>query len=901
MDTAAIAQSFWDDSAGAADLTQRARAYVRRTRSFLLEKHRVGAGGREIAGLHSDLIDGLIRNLVAEATVSYARRNPGWGQRCAVVAHGGYGRGELSPHSDVDLLFLYNWKTSGFVEWVAEKTLHALWDAGVQVGHAARSVAQSMRLAGKDTKVRTSLLDARLLCGDASIWKEFADAAEEWLVRRNGRRFIQETLAEAENRRRRFGGSVYLLEPDVKEGEGGLRDIHGALWIGRVKCGIRVLDDFVAHGLLRPEDLAELKAGEDFLWRVRNELHFSSGKHRDQLRFEEQERVAQALGFTEERKLRNVEVFMRTYYRHAAQVSRLTSLALHRLSEPSVGVEAKRELVGREISPGIRLARKQLSLAESATLDGGPEALLGLFAAAQRRKVELSHETRELVRARLGSIDDTARRSAALGAAFMAILKGERVYETLVDMHRCGVLGALIPEFERLLCMVLHDHYHIYTVDQHSLRLVKELELFKSGGARDVSPLITQLARETEKNDILYMGALFHDIGKGYGGGHSELGSQMARQIARRLRLNADDSAQVEFLVRHHLLMSTVALRRDLDDDKTIKDFARSVRTVTNLKMLFLLTCADIKSVAPGIWSDWKASLLEQLYLATLPVLEVWEKGEALTENRPARVRRIRERLRRRAGAEFGPTKARALTSALPAPYLLTTPEEDMPRHLKLVDKAAAGGFVTELRHFPERGFSEWAICTGDRSGLFALITGVLAASGFDVLSARATTCSNGIVLDVFRISHGDRADIAQARPRWDRVERRLAKALNGTLDVARLVEESGRPSLIRRPAPRVPTLIKVDNEASDGLTVVEVYTEDRIAVLFTIAETLHRLGVSIHFAKISTNVDQAADIFYVTDSQGKKIVDGRKLEAIEQGLYGSLVSRDERQSQSVS
>ncbi len=889
MDAATFSQSFLEEIQTESDLARGARSYLQKARELLLARHRAGAGGYEIVCAFTTMLDHLIRHLFDVASQNYVRRFPSLNPRCTLIAQGGYGRGELNPRSDVDLLFLYHWKLTPYVESVAETILYALWDAGLQVGHATRSISESVRLATKDMKVRTCLLDARYLCGDAALYQDLEKAVEDHLVRKNAERFIRQKMEENQQRHENYGASVYLLEPDVKEGEGGLRDVHTALWIAKVTARIKNMDDLALQGVIGAKDLAELKSSLDFLWRVRNELHFSSGKHLDQLTFEMQEKVSAALGFEGEGTLKGVEVFMRHYYLQASNVSRITSLIIHRVagghrpSEPSGR--------GRNIREGIRISRDNLYITDPAILRSEPANLVRIFVDVQKHNVKVDQESRELIRGHLGLIDEKFRHSAAANLPFFDILKWkERVYETLLEMHRCGVLGAFIPEFGRLLCMVLHDAYHIYTVDQHSLRLIGEIERLESGEFRDNLPLLTQLAREVDKVEILYLGLLFHDIGKGYGGGHSEIGSGLVRNIARRMRLNVDDTAQLEFLVRHHLLLAHTAFRRDLDDDKTILDFARAMGSINNLKMLYLLTYADIRAVGPGVWNNWKGNLLEELYLNTLKVLERFERGEYEGEDRRARVNRIQARLRRRLEMEYNQEEIQRFIQSMPDRYFLATPEDEMPAHFVLKNRFAGERFVNSVRHLPERNCTEVVICTRDRPGLFASITGVFAALRLDILNARITTCKDGLILDVFRISHSGRPDAVMEPEKWVRVDATLEGVLSGAIDVARLVAGSQPPSLLARRTPQVATVIHVDNEASDDFTVVEVYTQDRIGVLFAITYDLHQMGLSIHLAKISTNVDQVADVFYVTDERGKKVRGEERVAEIRETLYRSLM-----------
>jgi [protein-PII] uridylyltransferase len=901
MDAIALSRDLLDEIGAEPDLKRLARTYVKRGRQILLEKHRAGAGGLEVVSAYSTMMDRLIHYLFEIVSKDFVRRYPSQNQSCAVIAQGGYGRGELNPYSDIDLLFLYSWKVSPYVEAVTERLLYTLWDAGLQVGHATRTVAESMGLAASDMKVKTALLDARYLCGDYGLYGEFEQAVESRLVTKRVNRFVREKLEENRARHASYGGSVYLLEPDVKDGEGGLRDLHTARWIGRVKADARDLDSLASKGIVASSDVGKIKSSQDFLLRVRNELHFSAGKHQDQLTFEEQEKVSRALGFEGEGTLKGVEVFMRTYYLHAAQISRLTSLVIHRITDSSRPLFGGRYSFARTLREGVRVSQGQLSITKPGILESEPGNLIAIFAEAQKQRCELSHGSRELLREHTGRIDDEFRRSAAANVPFFQILKWkERVYETLLEMHRCEILGAFIPEFGRLLCMVLHDAYHIYTVDQHSLKLIKEIEMLKAGAYKDSLPLLTQLAREADKIELLYLGLMFHDIGKGFGGGHSEIGARLVRPIARRMRLNADDGALVEFLVRHHLLMTHTAFRRDLEDPKTILDFAKTMGNIHNLKMLYLLTFADVKAVGPDVWNPWKASLLGELYIKTLNLLEEVEKGEFEREDLRAALRRIQGRVRRQLSKDHPAERVNHFLETMPERYFMSTSENEIPAHFELMEEFTGESAVSRVEHFPERDCSSLVICTRDRPGLFASITGTLTGLHLDILNARIFTSNDGRILDVFRVSHRGRPELVMAEQKWAKFRSTLDGVLQGKLEVARLVENSQRSTFLQRHAPKVSTVIEVDNQASDNFTIVEVFAEDRLGVLFKITHALHQLGLSIHVAKISTNVDQVADIFYITDGKGEKIRDPAQLDGIRLSLQGSLAAPDERFAQSA-
>jgi [protein-PII] uridylyltransferase len=862
-----------------------AREYLTRVRAEIGARHDAGEGGLAVVAAYTDAIDQLLAFVFTAASTDYLSRHPRINQRCTAVGLGGYGRGELNPSSDIDLLFLYPWKVNPYVETVAEVCLYALWDAGLEVGHAMRNIRECARLAPRDMKVLTALLDARHLTGDTGLYAEFEQAMLDEVWGEHPTRFYKEKLAESSERHRKTGDSVYLLQPQLKEGPGGLRDLHTALWMAKMKFKVRDFRALIAVGVVTERDIAELETALDFLWRVRNAMHLATKSHQDQLTFELQDRLAPTLGYPAGKP--GVEAFMRAYYGHAATVARFAESVVARCVATT---EPYRRSAPRVIRDGMRIQGRTLSVTDRELFAREPAAIVGVFAEAQRHGVTISPATRELVRESVPLLR-AAHAQPAVAEALLAILTAHgHVYETLFEMHRLGVLTAAIPEFGNLDCLIAHDPFHIYTVDQHSLIGVRELERLRTREFAKTHPLLTEVMHEVPRPELLFLGMIFHDVGKGHGHDHSGRGARMMQDIGVRLGLNEDERAACEFLVQQHLYMSHLAQRRDLADDNLIADFCRTVGSVDNLQRLYLLTYADMRAVGPGVYNNWRDSLLTELYVRAK---EFFELGRVSPEDRAARAARIQARVVKKARPEARPA-LRRFFEAMPDGYFVSTPEEMLASHgtlrqdLEAREEAGEMPALATLRtHFSERDFTEFAVCTRDRPGLFSRLSGVLAANGMNILAARIATSNDGVALDAFRISNGGVTE--QDDSRWERVERTLRDVLAGKVDIEELVSRSQRPSILSRKRRPMPTTIDIDNQVSRDYTVLDVSTADRVGLLFTITNCLYHLWLEIHLAKITTMVDQVLDVFYVTDNEGRKIEDPERLEIIRRELLRAL------------
>jgi len=879
---------------GRASFAEKRPLYLAASKHFLnhyneeIKKlHRVGGGGREVVAALTAMTDLLIKKLFRSITRDIHR--PGRSREMmTLVAIGGYGRSELNPYSDIDLMFLYSGKENQWVEDIAQKLLYFLWDMRLNVGYSVRTIADCIEMANADLTVKTALLDSRFLIGSRILFRDFNKALLGQMLGRGSDPFIREKLAEQDKRRQKYGSSVYILEPNIKEGEGGLRDLHTAFWIAKVKYKVTDLRELIMKGVLSEEELTGYYELLSYLWRIRNEIHYLTGRKNDQLTFDAQRRIAEYLGYQDSDGTLAVEEFMRDYYVHANNVEHFAAMMITRCVRREEGAfRILGYLSRRPVGEGFYVLRGELVIPDEKIIAEDPSRLMKIFEYAQKHSVTLNINVKGLIRNNLQLINDKFRRNRDVNRSFFNILRSEKgVVETLQLMHHLQFLNSFIPEFERIYCKVQHDMYHIYTVDIHSLFSVEEIVKLWKGVHEESLPLLTQLAREVDKRELLLLAVLFHDIGKGEGGGHAEKGALLVRTISRRMGLSKEDCERLEFLVRTHLLMAHIAQRRDLHDEKMIVQFARQMEKSENLKMLYLLTYADIRAVGPDVWTEWKSRLLQELYEKAFMVLE---RGDFRLEAGSERVKNVKRKVREILENDFPPAIVREELRAMAIRHLLSNTPQVLAQHVRLLLGLADTNLIMQVQHLEEGGYSNFTICTYDVPGLFSMITGVMAANGLNILGAQIHTSNNGKVLDILQINSPQGFAVTE-ESRWKRVEDDMRQVLEGKVRVSTLVEKRKRPSIFtEKAAPRLPSRIDFDNEVSADYTVIDIYTHDKVGLLYAITSTLAELGLYIGVSKISTKVDQVADVFYVRDIFGHKITSEEKLKEIRERLLAAI------------
>ncbi|OJU19912.1 MULTISPECIES: [protein-PII] uridylyltransferase [unclassified Sphingomonas] len=838
--------------------------------------------GLEAANGQAFLIDQLIRVLFDAVTQRlYPLSNPTAAERLAILAVGGYGRGEMAPHSDVDIAFLTPWKQTPWAEQVIESMLYALWDLGLKVGHSSRSLDEMVRQAKSDVTIRTALLEARYVWGDEALADEAALRFKAEVQRGTERQFIADKLAERDQRHIKMGDSRYVVEPNVKEGKGGMRDLHALFWIGKYIYDVDRAAELVGKGLLTAAEYRQFHRADNFLWAVRCHLHLITGRAEDRLTFDVQREIAERMRFSERPGRSGVERFMQYYFLQAKTVGTLTGVFIAHLDEQFAARGRRFGLPTIRRRPrklgGFVLDRGRLALPRDDFFAEDPVRLIEIFQLADLHRLEI-HPLAMRAANRDAKLVDDIRDDPRANALFLDVLASPRDPELVLRwMNEAGVFGRFVPDFGRVVAQMQFDMYHHYTVDEHTIRAIGLLSQIEHGEFSDEHPLSTAIFRQIVSRRALYAAVLLHDIAKGRGGDHSVLGAQVAERLCPRFGLTPAETETVAWLVRYHLLMSATAFKRDLSDFKTILDFTAVVQSPERLRMLLALTVVDIRAVGPGTWNGWKRQLLTDLYEAAEEVLRLGHKQRGRSE----RLEQKQANLARSLG--WDEKALRAYARRLPEPYWIAEPEDVLAYNARFITAAGDAQLAIDAQIYPGRDATLVTVYAADHPGIFYRIAGAIHLAGGNIIDARIHTTRDGMALDNFLVQD------PLGRPFEEAGQlNRLRTAIEDALaNRGKLIDrlKAKAPPRVRADAFRIVPNVLVDNHASNRFTVVEINARDRPALLNQLAHALFQSKVTIHSAHVATYGERAVDTFYLTDLTGDKITAGARVKALEKRL----------------
>ncbi len=888
---AALMASAWRPGEGGecAEALAICKGFLARGRAELESRLDAGARGGALVSGYTLLIDEILHAVHDHAANRiFAEPNPTSGARLSLIAVGGYGRAELSPHSDIDLLFLHPWKLTARNEQVVEYVLYMLWDMGLKVGQATRSVKDCLARARGDMTIRTGLLESRYLCGDEALFRELRQRFRDEIVPGSEGEFVAAKLAERDARHQRTGDSRYLLEPNIKDAKGGLRDLHTLFWIAKYLYRVDRFADLIERGLLTRKEQVRFARAEGFLWKVRAHLHLTAGRPEDRLSFDLQPEIARRMGYGDRDGNLAVERFMKHYFLVAKSVGELTRVLCASLEADHLDNAPRRRGTDgpSPAADGLRTEGGRLAVADEAAFSERPARLIKLFRLAQTGGQDIHPRTLRLVHQSLPLINRDLRDNEEANRLFMAIMTDAREPEVaLRRMNEAGVLGRFIPEFGRIVGQTQHDMYHVYTVDEHTLRAIGILSQIERGELAEDLPLATTIAPKVLSRGVLYLALFLHDVAKGGRKDHSEAGARIVHKLGPRLGLTAEETEQAAWLVRHHLVFSDTAFKRDVNDPQTLSDFIAQVQSVERLRLLLVLTAADIRAVGPGRWNAWKGALLRELYYRAEEVMT----GGHEAEGKAARVAAAKSALRETLDDWLG-SEITAFSERLFAPYWLAFDSATHARHARLVRDAEQRAALLELdtRIDPVRAATEITLYAKDQPGMFAAVAGAMAAAGASIVDAKAFTTSDGMALDGFWVQDAEGGPFDN-QEKLARTLSLLEQALAGEsppLD-AMLRDKQNLPARSR--AAQVTPRVLVDNRASSQHTVVEINGRDRPGLLYDISRALTDLGLSIITAHISTYGVQAVDVFYVKDRYGMQVAKKTEIERVRSKLLSAL------------
>ncbi len=804
-----------------------------------------------------------------------------------IIALGGYGRQEQCIHSDVDLLFLFKKKVPTEAENLIREMVYPLWDIGLDVGYATRSLKECLSLAAADFEILTPLLDARFICGWSLIYSDLMNQMRQKIIGKKSRTIINWLVEKNNLRHAQFGDSTYLLEPNLKEGQGGLRDYHTMLWIGQIEMNMKQPRDFEYFGLLSHEEFQTLNNSLSFIWNVRNRIHHLCGRKCDQLNFENQIKLADAMNYKPINGQQPVEKFLGELHGRMESLKQQHLMFLHELGFEKKRTRKRKSQKQTRVE-GLEVIKwGMLNFETPEKIMESPILLMQIFEESARLKIPLSAEAKRLVKEFLYLVNAKFRKSMPIVKSFERILVAPAPkFNVLNEMLNTGFLVRFIPEFRSIVNRIQYDEYHLYPVDKHLLRTVKTVKNFGTAKDSSLEPLCGQIYKEIKNKKLLLWAMLLHDIGKGDAEeGHAESGADIIKKLLTKRGLGSEDVASIAFLVRQHLFLIKTATRRDIYDEETAILAARRIKDIERLKMLYLLTVADSISTGPMAWNEWTAALLRNFFLKVLSVLD---KGELASAEAVAIVDQKKNEIIAPAGTKKAKSHIKELLKVMSPRYLLYMPAREMTAHIKLYDRLGDDEFIWNIKRSPDANTRTVTICAKDRPGLISKIAGLFTLHNIDILDVQAFTWRNNIALDIFEVKPPP--DQILEAEKWKRAEKKLADVLADKLNLtAALKKKVPVFGQFGQRVSRKPHRVRVDNTSSSFFTIIEVFTYDYPGLLFSITDALFLCGLNIWVAKIATKADQVVDVFYVWDLNGQKIDEPDQVAEIKAAILGRL------------
>ena len=804
----------------------------------------------------------------------------------AMIALGGYGREEQCVHSDVDILFLFQNEVPRAAEALIQEIIYPLWDIGLEVGYATRTLKECIKLARRNPIVLTPILDARFICGMSILFSNLLNTLRQKVLKKQSRKIITWLVDQSRERHLRFGDSTYLLEPNLKEGQGGLRDYHTMLWIGRIKLNIRHPRDLEYFGYMSHEEYQSIRKGLSFIWNVRNRLHLTSERKSDQLYFENQIQLAKSMHFKKRSGQQAVETFLGKLHANMDFMKQQFLMFLSEHGYANTYSKKNRYRLSVHVE-GLTVNRDMLDFVSSEYVLNSPALLVRIFEESTRLKIPLSMEAKRIVSEFRHLIDNEVRTDKQVLKGLETILK-EPVFtiDVLGEMLDSGCLVSLIPEMKGIVNRIQYDEYHVYPVDKHSLRTVQTVKAFGTNQDNSGCPICGNVWKELKNRKCLLWAALLHDIGKGAPEkNHAKTGAKMTRKIMAGFGYSEYDIEMASFLVEQHLLLMKTATRRDIHDEETAIMCARIIKKVSRLQMLFLLTVADAVSTGQNAWSEWTMALLRDLFLKVMNILK---KGELASRHAVQTIEKKQDTILASAVTPDERSRLAATFNIMSPRYVLTMPVINILEDITLYQNMNDREFVWHISKNEAADTRIVRICAKDKPGLFSKIAGMLTLNNLNILDAQIFTWRNNIALDIFTLKPP--LDKVFENERWTIAERNLTSALSDDLDLASQLEKKMKvASAIKPRASKRPHKVNVDNESSSFFTIIEVFTYDFPGLLFAVTDALYQAGLDISVAKISTNIDQVVDVFYVRDVDGQKVDSENQVLFIKEVIYQRL------------